>query len=136
MADTRKEFARQRSCPGGAGRQAAACRHWSRLRSVGDARAKWPHRHRRVPVGIYAEQALKKLHLLDAMSPRLARTEDVRAALLLAERGVVPAAIVYATDAAVSKAVMIAGTFPADTHDPVLIRLPSSNPQTRQRHVR
>jgi molybdate transport system substrate-binding protein len=72
-----------------------------------------------VPVGIYAEQALKKLGMWDAVSPRLARTEDVRAALLLVERGEAPAGIVYATDAAVSKAVMVAGTFPADSHDPV-----------------
>ena len=72
-----------------------------------------------VPVGIYAEQALKKLGLWDAVAPRLARTDDVRAALLLVERGEAPAGIVYATDAAVSKAVMVAGTFPADSHDPV-----------------
>jgi molybdate transport system substrate-binding protein len=39
--------------------------------------------------------------------------------LLLVERGEAPAGIVYATDAAVSKSVMIAGTFPADSHDPV-----------------
>jgi molybdate transport system substrate-binding protein len=72
-----------------------------------------------VPVGIYAEQALKKLGWWDKISPRLARTDDVRAALLLVERGEVPAGIVYATDAAVSKAVMVAGTFPASSHDPV-----------------
>jgi molybdate transport system substrate-binding protein len=72
-----------------------------------------------VPVGIYAEQALKKLGLWNAVAPRIARTDDVRSALLLVERGEVPAAIVYATDAAVSKAVMIAGTFPSDSHDPV-----------------
>ena len=72
-----------------------------------------------VPVGIYAEQALKKLGLWDSVSPRLARAEDVRGALLLVERGEAPAGIVYATDAAVSKAIMIAGTFPADSHDPV-----------------
>ena len=72
-----------------------------------------------VPVGIYAEQALKNLGLWDSVQPRLARTEDVRAALLLVERGEAPAGIVYATDAAVSKAVMIAGTFPAGSHDPV-----------------
>ena len=72
-----------------------------------------------VPVGLYAQQALKKLNLWDAVLPRLASTEDVRAALLLVERGEAPVGIVYATDAAVSKAVMIAATFPADTHDPV-----------------
>jgi molybdate transport system substrate-binding protein len=72
-----------------------------------------------VPVGIYAEQALKKLGLWQAVAPRLARTADVRSALLLVERGEAPAGIVYATDAAASKAVMVAGTFPANTHDPI-----------------
>jgi molybdate transport system substrate-binding protein len=73
-----------------------------------------------VPVGIYAEQALRKLGLWDAVSPKLARTDDVRAALLLVERGEAPAGIVYATDAAASKGVMIAGVFPANSHDPVV----------------
>jgi molybdate transport system substrate-binding protein len=72
-----------------------------------------------VPVGIYVEQALKKLGLWDAVAPRLARSDDVRSALLLVERGEAPAGIVYSTDAAVSKAVMIAGTFPASSHDPI-----------------
>jgi molybdate transport system substrate-binding protein len=72
-----------------------------------------------VPVGIYAEQALKKLGWWDKVSPHLAATADVRAALLLVERGEAPAGIVYGTDAAVSKAVMVAGTFPAGSHDPV-----------------
>ena len=72
-----------------------------------------------VPVGIYAEQALKKLGIWDAVSPHLARADDVRSALLLVERGEAPAGIVYATDAAVSKAVMVAGVFPANSHDPV-----------------
>jgi molybdate transport system substrate-binding protein len=72
-----------------------------------------------VPVGLYAEQALKKLGMWDAVQPRLARTDDVRAALLLVERGEAPAGIVYATDAPVSKGVMVAGVFPANSHDPV-----------------
>ena len=72
-----------------------------------------------VPVGIYAEQALKKLGVWDFVATRLASTEDVRSALLLVERGEAPAGIVYATDAAASKAVAVAGTFPADSHDPV-----------------
>ena len=72
-----------------------------------------------VPVGIYAEQALRKLGLWDSVAPRLARTDDVRAALLLVERGEAPAGIVYGTDAAVSKGVMVAGTFPENSHDPV-----------------
>jgi len=72
-----------------------------------------------VPVGIYAEQALRKLGLWDSISPHLARTDDVRAALLLVERGEAPAGIVYGTDAAVSKGVMVAGTFPENSHDPI-----------------
>jgi molybdate transport system substrate-binding protein len=72
-----------------------------------------------VPVGIYAEQALKKLGMWDSVSPHLARTDDVRSALLLVERGEAPAGIVYGTDAAVSKDVMVAGTFPENSHDPV-----------------
>ena len=72
-----------------------------------------------VPVGIYAEQALRKLGMWDAASPHLARTDDVRSALLLVERGEAPAGIVYGTDAAVSKAVMVAGVFPESSHDPI-----------------
>jgi molybdate transport system substrate-binding protein len=72
-----------------------------------------------VPVGIYAEQALKKLGVWDVVAPRLARTDDVRSALLLVERGEAPAGIVYGTDAAASKGVVVAGMFPADSHDPV-----------------
>lgn len=72
-----------------------------------------------VPVGLYAEQSLCKLGLWDAVAPRLARTEDVRAALLLVERGEAPAGIVYSTDAAVSAGVAIAGVFPDDSHEPI-----------------
>jgi molybdate transport system substrate-binding protein len=72
-----------------------------------------------VPVGIYAEQALKKLGLWDAVASRIARTDDVRSALLLVERGEAPAGIVYGTDAAVSKAVAVAGVFPPSSHDPI-----------------
>jgi molybdate transport system substrate-binding protein len=70
-----------------------------------------------VPVGIYAEQALRKLGLWDRVAPRIAAAADVRSALLLVERGEAPAGIVYRTDAAVSKAVTIAGVFPESSHD-------------------
>jgi molybdate transport system substrate-binding protein len=73
-----------------------------------------------VPVGIYAEQALKTLGVWPLAEPRLARAENVRAALLLVERGEAPAGIVYATDAAASRGVAIAGTFPEDSHDPIV----------------
>lgn len=73
-----------------------------------------------VPVGIYAEQALSKLGLRDTIAPRLARTAGVRSALLLVQRGEAPGGIVYATDAAASPAIMVAGTFPPDTHPPIV----------------
>ncbi len=72
-----------------------------------------------VPVGIYAEQALRKLGLWDKAASRIAPAENVRAALLLVERGEAAAGIVYATDAAASEKVAVAGTFPASSHDPI-----------------
>jgi molybdate transport system substrate-binding protein len=72
-----------------------------------------------VPAGIYAEQALRKLGLWDKFSSRLAPAADARSALLLVERGEAPVGIVYATDAAASKAVSIAGVFPDSSHDPI-----------------
>jgi molybdate transport system substrate-binding protein len=72
-----------------------------------------------VPVGRYAEAALRKLGLWAGVERKLARTENVRAALTLVERGEAPFGIVYATDAAVSRKVMVAGTFPADSHPPI-----------------
>jgi molybdate transport system substrate-binding protein len=88
-----------------------------------------------VPVGIYAQQALTKVGLWSSIASRLARTDDVRAALLLVEHGEAPAGIVYATDAAVSKSVMVAGTFPANSHDPIAypfaVTRPGDNPEAR-----
>ena len=69
-----------------------------------------------VPAGIYAKQALTSLAQWDAVNPRLARADNVRAALALVERGEAPLGIVYRTDANISDAVKIIGTFPADSH--------------------
>lgn len=69
-----------------------------------------------VPVGRYAEQALKSLGGWNAIAPRLVRAESVRAALAFVERGEVAAGIVYSTDAAISTRVKVAGTFPANSH--------------------
>ncbi len=71
-----------------------------------------------VPAGLYAREALTRLGLWDAAAPRLARTEDVRGALLLVERGEAPAGIVYATDAAAA-GVAVAGVFDAALHSPI-----------------
>ncbi len=72
-----------------------------------------------VPVGKYAQAALTSLGIWDRVSPRLARAENVRAALLLVERGEVPLGIVYATDAAASNGVRVLASFPDDTHPPI-----------------
>ena len=72
-----------------------------------------------VPVGRYARQALTTLGVWPAVDAKLARTDNVRAALLLVERGEAAFGIVYATDAAASGKVHIAGTFPAGTYPPV-----------------
>ncbi|MCZ8150512.1 MAG: molybdate ABC transporter substrate-binding protein [Roseomonas sp.] len=72
-----------------------------------------------VPAGRYAQAALEWLGQWQAAAPRLARAENVRAALLLVERGEAPLGIVYATDAAASRGVAVIGTFPAESHRPI-----------------
>ena len=72
-----------------------------------------------VPAGIYARAALEGLGQWAAIAPRLARAENVRAALLLVERGEAPLGIVYRTDAQASPGVRLLGTFPAGSHPPV-----------------
>ena len=72
-----------------------------------------------VPVGRYAQAALERLGAWPSAAPRLVRAENVRVALAFVERGEVAAGVVYATDAAGSRRVQVAGTFPADSHPPI-----------------
>jgi molybdate transport system substrate-binding protein len=73
-----------------------------------------------VPVGRYARQALTRLGGWERAAPRLARAENVRAALAFVERGDADAAIVYRTDALASGKVAVAGTFPRSSHAPIV----------------
>jgi molybdate transport system substrate-binding protein len=73
-----------------------------------------------VPAGRYAKAALTALGGWADAEPRLARTENVRAALVLVERGAVASGIVYLTDARASPKVRLAGLFPAASHPPVI----------------
>ena len=73
-----------------------------------------------VPAGIYGKAALTALGVWDAIAPKVAQVDNVRAALVLVARGETPLGIVYATDAAASDHVTVAGTFPADSHPPVV----------------
>jgi molybdate transport system substrate-binding protein len=73
-----------------------------------------------VPAGKYGKAALEKLGVWAGVSNRIAQAENVRAALLLVSRGEAPAGIVYRTDAAADPNVKIIGTFPEDTHPPIV----------------
>jgi molybdate transport system substrate-binding protein len=73
-----------------------------------------------VPVGKYAKAALEKLGAWDAVGPKFAMGESVRAALTLVARGEAALGIVYATDARVEPGVKIVGTFPVDSHPPII----------------
>lgn len=72
-----------------------------------------------VPVGKYAQAALEKLGMWTAIAPKLARADNVRAALALVSRGEAPLGIVYRTDAVIDKGVKIVATFPADSYPPI-----------------
>lgn len=72
-----------------------------------------------VPAGIYARQALEQLRLWESLSPLAARMKDVRAALLMVQRGEAAAGIVYASDAQGDKRLQISAVFPDDSHEPI-----------------
>jgi len=73
-----------------------------------------------VPAGKYGKAALEKLGAWNNVKDRIAQAETVRAALVLVARGEAPLGIVYQTDAASEPAVKIVGTFPEDTHPPII----------------
>ena len=73
-----------------------------------------------VPAGKYGKSALEKLGVWASVSDKVAQAENVRAALLLVSRGEAPAGIVYQTDAAADPGVQTVGTFPEDTHPPII----------------
>jgi molybdate transport system substrate-binding protein len=72
-----------------------------------------------VPVGRYAQAALTRLGVWDALAPRLVRAENVRAALAYVARREVPLGIVYSTDAQAEKRVKVVGIFPESSHRPI-----------------
>ncbi|MFH7766403.1 molybdate ABC transporter substrate-binding protein [Acinetobacter sp. BSP-28] len=76
-----------------------------------------------VPAGKYAKQSLIKLNWLNSLKGRIVGTDDVRSALAFVERGECEVGIVYKTDALISQKVNIIGTFPADSHHPIIYPL-------------
>ncbi|MCL4189265.1 MAG: molybdate ABC transporter substrate-binding protein [Rhodobacteraceae bacterium] len=73
-----------------------------------------------VPAGQYGKAALTALGIWEAVAPAVAQVDNVRAALALVSAGEAPFGIVYATDAVADGNVTVVGTFPADSHPPIV----------------
>lgn len=88
-----------------------------------------------VPAGKYGKAALEKLGLWSSVEKKVAGAESVRAALALVSRGEAPYGIVYQTDVSADPGVAVVGTFPEDSHPPIVypiaITASSSNPDVQ-----
>jgi molybdate transport system substrate-binding protein len=73
-----------------------------------------------VPAGKYGKAALEALGVWKSVEGQVAQAENVRAALKLVATGEAPLGIVYQTDAHAEPAVKVVGTFPANTHEPII----------------
>jgi len=92
-----------------------------------------------VPAGIYAKAFLEKENLWQALSPKIVPTENVRGALAAVESGNVEAAIVYKTDAAISRKTKIAFEIPVGKtppiHYPVALLKDSRQPDAAKKFI-
>ena len=73
-----------------------------------------------VPAGKYGKAALENLGVWPSVAGKIARAENVRAALNFVSRGEAPLGIVYRTDAAADGRVRIVAVFPAAAHPPIV----------------
>jgi molybdate transport system substrate-binding protein len=73
-----------------------------------------------VPAGRYGQAALTALGVWPSVEGKLARAENVRAALAFVARGETPLGIVYDTDVKVEPKVRIVGLFPDAIHPPII----------------
>lgn len=73
-----------------------------------------------VPAGVYGKAALTSLGVWEAIAPKVAQSDNVRAALALVATGEAPYGIVYASDAVAEQGVSVVATFPADSHAPIV----------------
>lgn len=73
-----------------------------------------------VPAGKYARASFESLGMWNALQPRLAQAENVRAALLLVARGEAPLGVVYGSDARAEPAVRMIAIFPPGSHPPIV----------------
>ncbi|AZO01558.1 molybdate ABC transporter substrate-binding protein [Mesorhizobium sp. M9A.F.Ca.ET.002.03.1.2] len=80
--------------------------------AMGDSKA--------VPAGKYGKAALEALGVWSSVEDKVAQAENVRAALKLVSTGEAALGIVYATDAHAEPGVRVIGTFPEDSHPPIV----------------
>ena len=73
-----------------------------------------------VPAGKYGKAALESLGVWSSVEGKVAQAENVRAALKLVATGEAALGIVYKTDARAEPKVKVIGTFPADSHPPIV----------------
>lgn len=73
-----------------------------------------------VPAGIYGKAALESLGLWSGVANRVAQSDNVRTTLRLVATGEAPLGIVYASDAVAEDRVSVLGTFPSDSHPPIV----------------
>lgn len=73
-----------------------------------------------VPAGKYGKAALEKLEVWSSVEGKVAQAENVRAALKLVDSGEAVLGIVYATDAKADVSIKVVGTFPEDSHTPII----------------
>jgi molybdate transport system substrate-binding protein len=72
------------------------------------------------PAGRYGKASLVKLGVWGSVEKKVASVENPLVAVKMVTRGDAPMAVVFATDAATDADVAIVGTFPDDTHPPIL----------------
>lgn len=75
---------------------------------------------RSVPAGKYGKEALNFYGVWEAVEPKVAGADNVRAALMLVSSGEAPLGIVYETDARADKAVKLVDTFGEESHSPIV----------------
>lgn len=89
-----------------------------------------------VPAGVYGKAALTALGLWEPVAQRVVQSYNVRSALAFVAMGEAPLGIVYATDAAIDDNVSLIGTFPEDSHPPIIlpaaITAQSSSPESAE----
>jgi len=73
-----------------------------------------------VPAGKYGRAALEALGVWKEVASKVARTENVRAALALVARGEAPFGVVYRTDALAERKVRVVGEFSRGLHPDIV----------------